>query len=519
MKTTKNLTGEKRQTLNKKSKAINFAKQIKLLLLLMVISSTTAVANNVSVSNVSLSGQNTTNHYSLVNFDISWDNSWRLSNGQSNWDAAWVFVKYRVKSGTTWHHATLHWVDGTGSNDGHTVPSGATIASANDNGSGGAYGVFIYHSSDMAQGSVNYTGAKLRWDYGTDGLADNDSVELRVFGVEMVYVPQGSFALGSGGTESNHFYKHPTTTDTYTVSSEGAITVGTASGNLYYPADNGNAGDQSGPIPAAFPKGYDAFYSMKYKISQEQYAEFLNTLSTTQDGNRYDAANNGNYRYGIGGSAGSRTSSKPYVACNYLSWADLAAYLDWAALRPMTELEYEKACRGTQTAVANEYAWGTSNIAGSAYTINNDGATNEGIATNYSTTAGNASYNTTDGNINGPLRCGIFAANASNAGRETAGASYYGIMEMSGNLWERPVTVGNATGRAFTGANGDGELDSSGDANTTNWPGTGATGAGFRGGNWNNNATNLRTSDRLIAAYTSSNRDNDYGGRGVRLAP
>ena len=32
-------------------------------------------------------------------------------------------------------------------------------------------------------------------------------------------------------------------------------------------------------------------------------------------------------------------------ACNFLNWNDLAAYLQWAALRPMTELEFEKICR------------------------------------------------------------------------------------------------------------------------------------------------------------------------------
>jgi hypothetical protein len=45
--------------------------------------------------------------------------------------------------------------------------------------------------------------------------------------------------------------------------------------------------------------------------------------------------------------------------------------------------------------VANEYPWGTTGIAASAYTLANAGATNEGIATNYSTTLGNASYSTT----------------------------------------------------------------------------------------------------------------------------
>ena len=49
-------------------------------------------------------------------------------------------------------------------------------------------------------------------------------------------------------------------------------------------------------------------------------------------------------------------------AMNNLSWADLAAYLDWAALRPMTELEFEKVCRGTMPRVAGEYPWGDTTI-------------------------------------------------------------------------------------------------------------------------------------------------------------
>ena len=500
-----------------KSKAINITKaclptgrQIKLLLLLIAISSTTAYANNIAVNNVSLTGQNTTNHFTLVQFDISWDNSWRTSVGPSNWDAAWVFVKYRLKTQTTWHHATLNWVDGTGSGDGHTEPANSNIASSNDNGAGGAYGVFIYRDADMAQGSVSYPGVQLRWNYGVDGLSDGDSVEVCVFAIEMVYVPQGSFELGSGGSETNHFYKAPTTTDTYTVSSEGAITVGTSSGNLYYAADNSYAGDQAGPIPAAFPKGYNAFYCMKYEISQAQYTAFLNKLTPTQDGNRFPNQN-GNYRHAITGSAGARTTTNPYVACNYLSWADVAAYLDWAALRPMTELEYEKVCRGTLTPVANEYAWGSTSITG-ATGISNAGLTNETA----SNSGANCVYNNAAG-VQGPMRVGCLGQGVNT--REGVGATYYGIMEMSGNLWERPVTVGNATGRAFTGINGDGVLDATGNANTTNWPNTTATGAGLRGGTWNFDASNLRLSDRFYAAYTNSYRSNNFGGRGFRLAP
>jgi hypothetical protein len=40
-----------------------------------------------------------------------------------------------------------------------------------------------------------------------------------------------------------------------------------------------------------------------------------------------------------------------------------------------------------------------------------------------------------------------------------------------------------------------------------------ASGSGFRGGNWNNNATNLHVSNRNNAANTNANRNNNYGFR------
>ena len=109
---------------------------------------------------------------------------------------------------------------------------------------------------------------------------------------------------------------------------------------------------------------------------------------------------------------------------------------------------------------------------------------------------------------------GIFATGVSD--RIESGATYYGIMEMSGNLMERVVTVGNNTGRAFTGIQGDGELDNTGNANATAWPGTNAIGTGFRGGGYNSVNLYLRTSDRSHAAYPMNARPIDGGGRGVR---
>ncbi|MFB3098500.1 MAG: formylglycine-generating enzyme family protein [Acidimicrobiia bacterium] len=487
--------------------------RLTLCLAALLLGAASAQANNLDISNVSLTGQDTVDNFILVQFDITWDNSWRISGADpDNYDAAWVFVKYRVAGGD-WMHATLN-------TSGHTAPSGSAIDTPGD-----GKGVFIRRSAD-GTGMVTFNSVQLRWNYGADGLADNETdVEVQVLGIEMVYVPEGSFELGSGGTETDHFYEHdgtgtPDKTQTYTVSSEAAIIVGAANGNLFYDFVSGGGGDQSGPIPAAFPKGFAAFYIQKYEISQGQYAEFLNLLTSTQAATRDPGADAmGNNRYTITGSHPSFTASAPDRACNFLSWADGAAYADWAGLRPMTELEYEKASRGTRPPVADEFAWGTTNLHASAYTITNDGQPNATIS-NPGSGTGNASYDVTDGSLDGPLRVGIFAASFAPPSRQEAGASFYGVMEMSGNLHERPVTIGNATGRAYTGTHGDGVLTAGGDADASMWPGTDEVGAGFRGGTWASISSGLRVSGRSSAALVvAPARGTTPGFRAVRSAP
>ena len=129
-------------------------------------------ANNIEVSNVSLTGQNTTTQTVLVQFDVSWENSWRISVGPSNWDAAWIFVKYR-NSGGNWVHATLNYVNGTAAGDGHTQPGGSTINTSPD-----GKGVFIYRSTD-GSGNVNFASVQLRWNYGANGVTDGQLVDVQ----------------------------------------------------------------------------------------------------------------------------------------------------------------------------------------------------------------------------------------------------------------------------------------------------------------------------------------------------
>ena len=98
------------------------------------------------------------------------------------------------------------------------------------------------------------------------------------------------------------------------------------------------------------------------------------------------------------------------IACNWLQWTDLTAYLDWSALRPMTEFEFEKVCRGPNTAIANEYAWGTTNLVqAQSGALTNAGATNE-VST--ASGSGLCAYGI-NSTANGPLRCG-FAAGVTN---------------------------------------------------------------------------------------------------------
>jgi hypothetical protein len=127
---------------------------------------------------------------------------------------------------------------------------------------------------------------------------------------------------------------------------------------------------------------------------------------------------------------------------------------------------------------------------------------------------GNVSYPSVGSS--GPLRVGFGATSSSS--RTAAGSSYWGIPGLSGNLWERTVTVGNATGRAFNGLHGDGALNGSGLFNVTNWD---VNGMGFRGGAFHHDISTgyHRISDRTAAEHTSDTRHESWGGRGVRTAP
>ena len=494
--------------------------------------------------------------HAIVEFSFAWDNSWRTSEAPNNWDAAWVFMKWRRESEPTaaWSHCTLapaiH----------HIIPAGFTTSQPVDN-----TGIFIYHSSSTS-GPVTATlnNVRLRWDFSAIGPFEaGEKIEINVFAVEMVYVPEGAFYVGSGGSAYGELYTYGADPiySPYLITSENAISVSGSTGNLYYNLFLDDTGDQSGPIPDDFPKGYRSFYCMKYEITQGLYVDFLNCLNRTQQNARTKAdissttplngfGNTATYinitnddipfrRNGIRCDAElhptdpviffcdlNRFNAKNQnddghsIANNFMNISDLIAILDWMALRPMTELEYEKACRGPLTPVLNEYAWGNTSIVDLS-TLQYQGTENE--STN------DLSNNASWGNLfGGPMRVGSMAGTATD--RTGSGASYYGIMDLTGNVSERIIGIGRFSGRAYSGRHGDGDLDSDGNANVDFWPSSNI-GTGIRGGGYASNFTCcsggaspeylLRTSNRMFASYQyfDNGRGHETGGRGVRTAP
>jgi len=296
-------------------------------------------------------------------------------------------------------------------------------------------------------------------------------------------------------------------------------------------------------IPHTFPSGYESFWVMKYELTQSAWVEFLNTLTFDQQLSRVPglvrtAAVNtrptttgrnwvrvrsvnpetGQFTFGISmdGVNWEAADNPVHVPITNLSWGDMAAFADWAGLRPLTELEFEKMSRGFLRAIPNEFAWGSQMIR----PIETSGLANlnrPNEVQNRSTQIGAGNVRISpDGlttNPNWPMRVGAFAAQVSS--RMESGGTFFGIMNTNDNVRERFVNVSTPEGRAFTGEHGDGRLSSIGNANVPNWPGLDSRGTGYRG--FFNN-TPLTVSCRSAADNVNAGRNPWAGFRGGRTS-
>lgn len=317
--------------------------------------------------------------------------------------------------------------------------------------------------------------------------------------------------------------------NSYLVDMQGSLPLNVTTGLCADDGDTWNAN-----LPANYPTGYKGFYVMKYEVSQDQYVRFLNKLQLRQQkmrtiGDALDNRAEGQYVYGEdpdvpafrnGITVGARMNNQVVfandlhkadeplqegdgqtIACNYLSPADMLAYADWTGLRPLSEMEYEKIARRPfpYEAMPGEWAW-SKNDPGSLHYPQSDIPEDEGMRTegvpNANVNAGNV--------IPGPVRVGAFAKGAT--GQVQAGSSFWGVMELSGNLAEIYYTL-NTSGRPFTGnlraAHGDGTIlpetnaSKAGDANvsTSYWPVVPAAFA-LRGGSFKSDGKEIAVSDR-----------------------
>ncbi len=623
---------------------------------------TAVYGNNVRISGEPDVQLNATSDSLSLTFTLSWDNSWR---DNFNWDAVWLFVKYKKEGSTdAWSHLYLGGEQ-----------TGTSVLEIDPGNTGNqVVGAFVYPKN---KGAFNIAGERVTLKASLNGLSASDISDKKVYfavsAIEMVLIPYGAYYLGDGvsnlcfheayvaernpirlngyksldasSIHSNHNASLPVnaidnnmgthyhsagiedewfmidfgmrkemryftisthyggtgyflegsndkstwsvlwsgngsawsqTLSKYRITNPGAYqyyrfretgnylviydvalwendapSVWVDSESLLYYRVSRNSLTENLQIPATYPKGYKGFYIMKYELSQEQYCNFLNMLSYTQQksriGNNLDNLNRGDYvfgnpkkpscRNGIAVFSRKNTSqpavfgcnlnpAEPFfdkddgqtLACNYMTGADMLAYLDWSGLRPMSELEYEKACRTPNRVMPGEYAWNTTSVTSlggqGGLTGSTLGTENESPANmNTNANSGTPSF--------GPVRCGSFGT--SNTNQEQSGGSFYGVMELSGNLGEICYSVTGGSSLNTTSSkneyHGDGVLAADGNYNVlTSWNRSNdATALSIRGGSFASPDSLLRVSDRSVTmAYNNTLRDSSVTFRGVR---
>lgn len=507
---------------------------------------TALYANNIRVSDPKVDPNDYFANEVKIKMEVSWENSWKCDPGHAphNWDAAWIFIKYRRSDRGEWQHATIkRTIRGSKSLD--TIPSDKK-------------GTMMFRK-DPGFGTFKDT-ITIVWDRAADieaAARPTVASEICAFAIEMVYVPQAPFFLGDGtlgdGTEGNNYGvfrkggTSGTTVEPYYVQSESTVNVyasGNPANHIYYSSPTGSMGTASITLTAAFPKGYNAFYCMKTEISQGQYCAFLNKLgdqqikpkptNTIYTPNCLDFGNdeallrkygntitkNGNNVYEVG---------DPYRACNLLTSYKVIAYLAWAGLRPMSFMEYEKACRGPVSPRRGEFAWGRTNPTNKpAQGFRGDPESEtyfrpDSVVPNYLISQ---IPRGTEQAIASPGRVGAFATSSSD--RKDAGASYYGILDLTGNVAELVVSWYWGSAQNFSrNAHGTGLplVDFTGNtSNIASWPVINPTsqsytsGYAHRGGHFMCKPTAANVNGYYWDNHTGMVCGGDsYGGNGASL--
>ncbi|MBL7813192.1 MAG: hypothetical protein JNL57_13300 [Bacteroidetes bacterium] len=477
-------------------------------------------ANNVKITNVALKNDST------LTFKVSWENSWRIQANPGNHDAVWIFIKWEECAvPTQWNHLKLK-------NTGYYAAPPLEAKMPADR-----VGLMVQRSG-YGNGNIVNDSVAVQFN-----LLGAGAYNFRVFGIEMVYVPQDSFYLGDLGYTNWSFCKWNGTSNfsqPYLINSDtlriGAITTGNHLGVAGSSFTLGTG--VSVKIPNTYPNGYSASYCMKYEITRAEWVAFLNTITSVQANTMLPDFYNQtlasrNYHFRVTGIYPAYTTDYPFRAADGLDPLKCFSYLDWCGLRPMTELEFEKFARGRQYPVPYSYPWGNT-LATQTSTFTNWKTNSEKMSNTvpigYGAIHCNRTFNITD-TIGTTIRGGFNGSTGST--RLTIGAGYWGILELAGNQGEAVVPlltqIQGAPTMLFCNrfnkySHGDGSIAAStGYYNDTNWvntfgtPGTsyffGAVSAttkwrvNMRGGKW---CTNLIPSGTVGDSYQISYRGDLY---------
>ncbi len=439
------------------------------------------IANNVQVQNLVYDAQANT-----LNLDVSWENGFVVP-GVGN-TMAYVFIKYRNSNDPNWQHLYLN------SSSILAYSPGYCISAAERNQV--TPGVYLGFSVGPGCSNINltFTGSS-NVTIDLAGLFVPVNPSFKAFGIEIIRIDQltTSYSIGDG-VSANRFHKGDDPSAPFQYISSPYISVGT------------NADDINTTSVTPLPVSSIPFYYfdpqqhiMRYEISQAQYVDFLNCLSRqaqnqrtaadisgTSVTKRYVMSNTSTMvnRNGIkcdavlpsggpitfycdqnGNDIPNEMTDGQNVSANYLSPADLKAYLDWAGFKPMNEAQYEYYTRGTVSAVPGEYAWGTSMK--TAASLNGALLTHGGPQETPTNIGSEGVFRRSPD----PMRTGA-AANETTS-RSQAGASYWGAMDLSGNVAE--MVIGSYEASDFAPYDyqqldrGDGVLSILGESNES-WP-------------------------------------------------
>ncbi len=190
---------------------------------------------------------------------MAWDNAWKISN--KHLDAVWIFAKYRNANSQQWQNLIF---------SGQSSSSDPQISLFNIVG-----GNIFVNTRGLSNTQKSINQAKITLEL-LEPLVGFVNPSFKVFGIEMVYIPEGPFYLGDGSDisffytsklENGQLTRVPAFVDdlgTEPVSFEFGISTSSTNPSLDY------------------PRGVGGFYIMKSEATQKQFVDFLNCLTRPQ---------------------------------------------------------------------------------------------------------------------------------------------------------------------------------------------------------------------------------------------